>query len=292
MIENSGRISNINRGSVYQNFAENLLALSVRNESIAKTCRDLNINRQQFNKYLSGNVLPNEATLERITQLFNIDALELFKPPNSDSTTPTKDVNFVEKTKRLYALENTFSQLKTKRLDYQLRPGIYFYYLPFDNDTSKCMRGLIAISVEEGVTYFTRILKFEDVLSGESYSRTVACDGVVTQASNKLMMIGRNRKDGHAISLLNIDTNNSVNETYLVGLLLTFSVTSLPIAFHTILHHVGSLETWRQHFKQSGILAVDNPTIPNELRSVMNDKSASGATTLHCIDIHKRWREI
>lgn len=291
MTENSRNVLNVNRISVYKNFAENLLALSVRNESIAKTCRDLNINRQQFNKYLNGNVLPNGATLERITQLFNIDALELFKPPKSDSAKLTEGALLAQKTKRLAVLENAISELKTKRLDYHLRPGIYYYYLPFDNDTSKCMRGVIAISVEEGVTYFTRALKFDDILSGQTYSRTVACDGVVTQASNKLMMIGRNRKEGHAISLLNIDTNNSVNETYLVGVLMTFSVTSLPVAFHTMLHHVGPLETWRQHFKQSGTLAVDNPTIPNELASLMNDQYATGVSTLYCMDVHKRWRD-
>ena len=291
MAEKSGSILNINRASVYKNFAENLLALSVRNESIAKTCRDLNINRQQFNKYLSGNVLPNEATLERITNLFNINALELFKPLNSDPSTLTKDVNFVEKTKRLAALETTISELKTKRIEYPLRPGVYSYFLPYEIDISKCMRGIIAISVEEGVTFFTRVARFDEDLSGQIYSRTIACDGVVTQANNKLMMIGRYRNDGHTISLLNIDTNNSVHEIYLLGLLMTFSRANIPNALQTIIFHVGSIETWQQHFKISGILSLEDPTIPNEIRSMMKDQITSGNTILHCPDVHKQWRK-
>jgi transcriptional regulator with XRE-family HTH domain len=291
MAEKSGRILNINSASVYKNFAENLLALSVRNVSIAKTCRDLNINRQQFNKYLSGNVLPNEATLERITKLFNINALELFKPLNSDPSTLTKDVNFVEKTKRLAALETTISELKTKRIEYPLRPGVYSYFLTYESDISKCMRGIIAISVEDGVTFFTRVARFDESLSGQIYSRSIACDGVVTQANNKLMMIGRYRNDGHTISLLNIDTNNSVDEIYLLGLLLTFSPANIPNAFQTIIFHVGAIETWQQHFKKSGILSLEDPTIPNVIRSMMKDQITSGNTTLHCVDVHRQWRK-
>jgi transcriptional regulator with XRE-family HTH domain len=289
--ENSGRILNINRISVYKNFAENLLALAVRNESIAKTCRDLDINRQQFNKYLSGNVLPNAVTLDRIINFFKIDALELFKPPNSDPTTPVIATDFVKKTNKSLTLETTVSEFKKKQLDYQLRPGIYSYYLPYQNDRSQCMRGFIAISVEDGVTYFTRVLRFDDVLSGQNYSRSVAVDGVVTQVGNKLMMLGRSREDGNSINLLSIDTNNSIGKIYLLGLLLTFSRTGLPIALQAMLYHVGSIETWRQHFRQSGIISMDDPTIPNELRSIMKELTASSSAILHGIDIHKRWRE-
>ncbi len=291
MTENTRSDVKVNRISVYKNFAENLLALSVRNESIAKTCRDIKINRQQFNKYLSGNVLPNASTLERITNFFNIDALELFKSPTSQPSALVDNSDVISKAKKFSALENTLTQLKTKRLDYYFKPGVYSYYVPYDGDTSKCLRGIIAISVEEGITYFTRVLRFHEVLGEKSYSRSIACDGVVTQAINKLMMVGRNRTKGHAVSLLNIDTNNSVDETYLVGVLMTFSVTSLPLAFHVILHHIGSIETWQQHFKQSGLLAIDDSTIPNELRSFMSAQFASGLTTLHCIDVHKRWRD-
>jgi transcriptional regulator with XRE-family HTH domain len=291
MTRDTAIATNNRRNSAYKNFAENLLALSVRNESIAKTCRDLDINRQQFNKYLSGNVLPSEATLERITKLFNIDALELFKPPSSAPASLAKEADSVKKTKRLAALENTLSELKQKPLEYQLRSGIYSYYLPYEKDISKCMRGIIAVSVEGGVTFFTRILRFDDVLSGQSYSRTIGCDGVVTQTGNKLMLVGRDRKESHAVSLLNIDTSNSVNDIYLVGLLMTFSPTNLPVALQVLLHHVGSIEAWQQHFRQSGILSVDDATIPNEVRSIMNDHTNSGGAILHSVDVHKRWRE-
>jgi transcriptional regulator with XRE-family HTH domain len=290
MKENSGRILNINQISVYNNFAENLWALAVRNESIAKTCRDLGINRQPFNKYLSGNVLPNAATLGRITNFFNIDALELFKPPNSDPTKPAITANIVEKTNRFMALENTITELRNKTLDYQLKSGVYSYCLPYQKDSSQCMRGIIVVSVEGGVTYFIRVLRFDDVLSGQNYSRSVAVDGVVTQVSNKLMMLGRNREDGNAINLLSIDANDSIGKIYLLGLLLTFSRTGLPIALQAILYHVGSIETWRRHFKQSGIISLDDATIPNELRSMMRDQASTGNAILNCTDVHKRWR--
>lgn len=154
MKANSGIVVNSNRRSAYSNFSENLLKLSVKNESIAKTCRDLNINRQQFNKYLSGQVLPNAETLERITEHFNIDALELFKPPYSDPAELNTVTISTEKTNKLAVLKAAVLQFESKPAVSHLEPGVYSYYMPYESDTSKCMRGFIAISVNDGVTFF------------------------------------------------------------------------------------------------------------------------------------------
>lgn len=291
MKANSGIVVNSNRRSAYSNFSENLLKLSVKNESIAKTCRDLNINRQQFNKYLSGQVLPNAETLERITEHFNIDALELFKPPYSDPAELNTVTISTEKTNKLAVLKAAVLQFESKPAVSHLEPGVYSYYMPYESDTSKCMRGFIAISVNDGVTFFSRVMRYSEFLSGQNYSRKNVCDGVVTQTSNKLMMIGRYRNNDHTISLLNVDTNNKVDGLYWIGLLTAFSMTSLPTAVRTIFYHVGSIETWQQHFKHSGILKLDDLTIPNELRSMIKDQFIFGEATLYTYDVHKRWRE-
>lgn len=47
-------------------FAENLRAACARHKSISEVCRDLGINRQQFNKYLSGASFPSAYNLARI----------------------------------------------------------------------------------------------------------------------------------------------------------------------------------------------------------------------------------
>jgi transcriptional regulator with XRE-family HTH domain len=61
-------------------FGENLRALSVDYPSVAGLCRDLGINRTQFNRYLTGESFPRPDVLHRICQFFGTDARILLEP--------------------------------------------------------------------------------------------------------------------------------------------------------------------------------------------------------------------
>jgi hypothetical protein len=55
-----------------QNFARNLRTICNQHRSIAHVCRSLEMNRQQFNKYLSGQIYPSKHNLERICKFFKL----------------------------------------------------------------------------------------------------------------------------------------------------------------------------------------------------------------------------
>lgn len=55
-------------------FGSNLRELSKRARSIAQLCRDIGINRTQFNRYLSGEAFPRPDVLLRLCRFFNVDA--------------------------------------------------------------------------------------------------------------------------------------------------------------------------------------------------------------------------
>lgn len=61
-------------------FGANLRQLCKRYTSVAGLCRDLGINRTQFNRYLSGESFPRPDVLHRICQFFNVDARVLLEP--------------------------------------------------------------------------------------------------------------------------------------------------------------------------------------------------------------------
>jgi hypothetical protein len=52
------------------NFAQNLRSLCNQHRSVAQVCRSIVINRQQFNKYLSGQIFPSKHNLSRICEFF------------------------------------------------------------------------------------------------------------------------------------------------------------------------------------------------------------------------------
>lgn len=64
-------------------FGANLRILSSGYASISKLCRDLGINRTQFNRYLSGESFPRPDVLHRICSFFRVDARILLEPIQS-----------------------------------------------------------------------------------------------------------------------------------------------------------------------------------------------------------------
>ena len=61
-------------------FGQNLRILCQKHSSISSICRDLGINRTQFNRYLSGESFPRPDVLHRICTFFKTDARILLEP--------------------------------------------------------------------------------------------------------------------------------------------------------------------------------------------------------------------
>ena len=62
------------------NLSKNLREICDQQQSVAQVCRELGINRQQFNKYLSGKSTPSAYNLSRIGEYFRLDPHDLSLP--------------------------------------------------------------------------------------------------------------------------------------------------------------------------------------------------------------------
>jgi len=63
-----------------EDFARNLRLLCSYYKSIAEVCRRLDINRPQFNRYLSGRYRPGDGTLRRLCEFFGVEVHEILLP--------------------------------------------------------------------------------------------------------------------------------------------------------------------------------------------------------------------
>lgn len=64
-------------GGMSSNFSTNLALLCSYKTSIADICRKIGINRQQFNKYLSGRTRPSRSNMRRICDFFGVSEAEM-----------------------------------------------------------------------------------------------------------------------------------------------------------------------------------------------------------------------
>jgi transcriptional regulator with XRE-family HTH domain len=63
-----------------EDFSKNLRFLCSFHRSIADLCRQIGINRQQFNKYLAGQSQPSANNLRLISTYFHLNSNDLFLP--------------------------------------------------------------------------------------------------------------------------------------------------------------------------------------------------------------------
>ena len=66
-------------------FGDNLKKLTARYPSVASLCRELGINRTQFNRYLAAESFPRPDVLHKICTFFEVDARILLEPVDKAS---------------------------------------------------------------------------------------------------------------------------------------------------------------------------------------------------------------
>lgn len=66
-----------NRYDLQLNLQKNLMTLVESCRSVADLCRKVDVNRQQFNKYLAGQHLPSQKILQKISRYFMMEVDDL-----------------------------------------------------------------------------------------------------------------------------------------------------------------------------------------------------------------------
>jgi transcriptional regulator with XRE-family HTH domain len=119
-------------------FGENLKKLCIKSGSIAALCRDLKINRTQFNRYLSGESFPRPDVLAKICMHFKIDARILLQPVESLESHEMSDL--------LSAELGSFLDLKSARVAPETLPsGFYRFSRKSFMESDRYVQGLILI---------------------------------------------------------------------------------------------------------------------------------------------------
>jgi transcriptional regulator with XRE-family HTH domain len=248
--------------SPHKNFADNLRALCTRHGSIAAVCRALGMNRQQFNKYLSGATLPNVATLEKICGFFHIESESLFRDPAGSAKPKAEAVFSSLPLHGLGFAANAFAAMQHTTL----RTGCYHLYSLWPRDEAMCLREALLIQKKGGATVFSRFAKYRAVGQGRHYHLSGRHDGVVLESEKARYLLSLNRKGCGDVSLLSIGSENALSHGFLSGLALVMAPAGTPQAIRATLQFRGTAEMLRKAISESGILPLSDPSIPDEVR--------------------------
>jgi len=203
-----------------QYFSQNLRSLCAEQGSIAKVCRDIGINRQQFNRYLSGNGMPSAHTLRRISHHFRLPEAELMTPPDAFAQ---RHIHNAPSKKRvpIDILDNVFRDQSRN-----LRRYLGFYHGHFCTPSweGMALRTLIWLQEQDGYvvchTYESAVMPDDSIRQKTRYS------GLLSWRGNRIYLIENAFSDDGFVSETILFPAHRQQVKYLRGM--TAGVASRP----------------------------------------------------------------
>lgn len=160
---------------------ENLRLLAQDAGSISALCREIGVNRTQFNRYLSGNAFPRPDVLSRICQHFKVDANILLRRIDDVASAPVSRAEAI-----LRGSSRPFDH-------YLLPDGMYRYWRRSFRQPDRAYLGMTLISTKSGAKIWKGYDTHDTPTRAGSgrYARSSSYEGVLIQQFDGFAMIAR-----------------------------------------------------------------------------------------------------
>ena len=168
------------------NISENIRYLCNKESSISEVCRNLEINRQQFNKYLSGISRPSNANLVKICRYFNCSESKINLPhdqflENLNSHHPLKKEIFPKPLMEFLNVAYPTADEELKR--YQGFYHVYYHSMAFPGYIAK---SLAHFYFKEGLMFCKTIERMSKIEEEHGPQFTFKYFGTVSLISDRL----------------------------------------------------------------------------------------------------------
>jgi transcriptional regulator with XRE-family HTH domain len=259
--------------SPYTDFARNLRSMTEAKGSIAQTCRDLDMNRQQFNKYLSGVSLPAPATLKKIARYFGVDQRAMFNHAESERRTTN-----LEDIRPLLTLGQIDSQLMERLVNTlsgsvrtKLKEGCYLIYYPWLREPTDIVRAVLVVFKVGTLTCFRRYTKF--VMKGTPLGRSARGrhEGIVIESSGRTYLVGKNIQGYGELSLQSFGASTAADFSVMAGLAMVITPWAEPLATRVTIDYFGSKDAFKRAMKLCGVVSGTSLDISDTIKKSVLD---------------------
>ncbi|MDQ2065131.1 helix-turn-helix transcriptional regulator [Xinfangfangia sp. CPCC 101601] len=248
-------------------FSTNLRQLCATKPSVSAVCRDVGLNRQQFERYLTGAAMPSAHNLRRLCAYFAVEESQLLAPP---STTPSP-----ARPPETAGDPSAFAQALRMQPDElpQLRHycGSYQYHFLSPTWPGKIQTSVLQIYESERrilSRYLGRVRdpKFGTVMRSRFNGQLVLRSGRIF-----VMECSRDVVDSFAQTILFPAHRHSAN--YLTGM--AFGIGWLPhrgpFASHVILRRLRPTQSMREAVAHCGLYAPDSRALDPIVRKFFGE---------------------
>lgn len=266
-------------------FASNLDYLCSFFPSIAEVCRRLGVNRQQFNKYLSGHVRPSRHNMRRICDFFGVTEAEMLLDHGrfSEIVTlrkrPLSDDALAEPFRHIEALYR-----ESQNLERYL--GYYFRYFYSFGHPGHIVKSLVRLSEKDGRYYWKNVEIWRN--GGSRFgATTMKYLGAVVLLGERIFVVEYESMLKGAITQATLYPCYRTRITYLRGVQTgapTFRGRK-PGASLVLLEYLGRTVHVRDALRACGVYPDGDPAVAPEIRDLIDNRMADGAWVLEAEEI-------
>ena len=260
-------------------FPRNLRVLTDHYKSVAEVCRRLDLNRSQFNRYISGRSMPSRHVFKKICDFFGVEEYEIFLPHQEflkivglKRNQPAADDGF-----RPYVayLDQLVRRSRGDLLDYE---GYYFEYSYSMTRPGLILRSLLRLSGNTGFTTYQRV---ENMARFGTAAPRVTCKyrGMAFYLNDRIFLVDYDSLTGNEISQTVLYPNYQTRLTRLNGLKLGVAASGRrePLCARVLLEALGRQISVKKALRSCGLFDPESAEIQPDIRSLITNKIEGGA---------------
>ncbi|OWU72165.1 hypothetical protein ATO1_22745 [Phaeobacter sp. 22II1-1F12B] len=262
------------------NFAKNLTLACSYYTSISEVCRRIKINRQQFNKYLNGQVYPSRHNMRRICDFVGVTESEMLM----DETSFARVIGL-----RRQTVSNPQLDLPMKRIETLLsrsRPvnryeGYYFRYFFSFGNKGCIIRSLARIVIRDGRGYFKNVEILRDP-DTRLWVRTNKYEGLLFQLADRIQLFEYETMEMNSVTQMTLYPSYLSRIDYLLGIQ-TGGPTRRgrkPGASRVALEFLGTDISVLRAMRQTGMFYPDDPALRRDIVKAIGNSIDPGAFVL------------
>ncbi|SHI34427.1 helix-turn-helix domain-containing protein [Wenxinia saemankumensis] len=257
-------------------FSDNLSIACSYHRSISDVCRRIGINRQQFNKYLSGQTFPSRHNMRRIADFFGVTESEMLLDEarfarliglRRAPAGPARLEAPMRHVERLLAVSHPVDRYA----------GWYFRYFFSFGNVGYVIRSLLRVVVEDGRGHFKNVEVLHDPVSGR-WTRTNKYEGVLFQLADRLQAFEYETTAMNSVTQMTLYPDYRKRIDYLVGIQ-TGGPTRRgrkPGASRVALEYLGPDIDIRRGLRQTGLYRPDDPDLRADIVAAITNRIAPG----------------
>lgn len=251
---------------------ENIGRLVRARGNISAVCRRLGINRQQFNKYLSGQHIPSQVNLNAICDYFGVGFADLISPEMEvpERRHPSDYLEGYEAFANSELLQAMIKSSDQKRL--QQFAGTYFKYHYSSIYRGDIVRAVTSFYPLDGVFGYTNLERFPNKSNPEKHDYIFKYHGYVFMLDGRLFMADLElmQKNEITFSIYTPIARNPVRFFFGVTSGVASNLYREPYTSKSVLDFQGTGKATKSHWKAATVLPPDDSSIPVEAMEYLN----------------------